>query len=211
VGSVVYFLQRPHGGPIKVGHSVRPERRAADISASIGDALEVIATAPGGQREEKDWHWDFRHARMYLEAGDGTTEWFLPTGPVADYIDTIGGRVRGEVLREFDAGFDGRDGELLLDEFLNSRGVTQAQAAAEIPCSTQSICYWRCGRSTPDEIAAEMIELWTGGAVPRRSWLTRNGVVVALRFAPIRGLHQYQQARRERLEALRARAAAGGR
>lgn len=201
---MIYFAQAPDGGPIKIGSSVSPKRRTEEISESIKLRLEVIASCSGGEDEEKALHHRLCHARTLVFRGtNGGTEWFLPTESVAACVKSAGGEIRGSILRPFDESFCGRDGSKLLLGHLTRRGITQKQAAAEIPCSNQSINWWARGIVSPDEIGAEMLAVWSGGAVPKGAWLTRNGIVVALDFGPTRGRHDVRQKRLDRLAAMR--------
>lgn len=62
VPRTVYFI-RPAGerGPVKIGCSVNPEKRLAQIQVEHDSRLEIVATAPGSLNDERRvqslfWH-----------------------------------------------------------------------------------------------------------------------------------------------------------
>jgi hypothetical protein len=67
--SRVYFMQARDGGPIKIGYSVDVEARRALLQIGNPDELVVIATVPGGAREERAIH-------RVLERTRVRGEWF---------------------------------------------------------------------------------------------------------------------------------------
>jgi hypothetical protein len=71
---VIYFLQPVEGGPVEIGSSEDVDLRRQQLESHYGRPLALLATMPGGRREEEVVHARFAHLRC------GQTEQFRP-GP----------------------------------------------------------------------------------------------------------------------------------
>ncbi len=67
----VYFIQAENGGPIKIGYSIKPEKRLTDLQVAHPYKLSLIGTIHGNMFIEKKLHRYLLHARTY-------GEWFEP-------------------------------------------------------------------------------------------------------------------------------------
>lgn len=76
---MVYFLQRPEGGLIKIGKSIRLTERLKVLSDQAGCQLRVLAVIDGNYPEERSLHLRFDHLRVDLE-------WFDPAQELIDFI-----------------------------------------------------------------------------------------------------------------------------
>lgn len=66
--SAVYFMRRADGvGPVKIGCSQRPAARLAVHQDWSPEPLTLIATAPGGFRDERRLHREFAAERLHAE------------------------------------------------------------------------------------------------------------------------------------------------
>lgn len=77
---MIYFLQSPSGGPVKIGHSVNVPARVAKLVAYYGQPLSILATMEGGRSEERVIHGRFAHLRF------GRTEQFRPDRELMEFI-----------------------------------------------------------------------------------------------------------------------------
>lgn len=79
----VYFL-KPIGmaGPIKIGCSNWPENRLKAVDIWSPFPLELLASAPGMNREEGRLHWRFRETRSH-------GEWFFASPDLLRLIDHV--------------------------------------------------------------------------------------------------------------------------
>jgi hypothetical protein len=78
----VYFVQRGHCGPIKIGWSTSPHKRFGQhCSAHPDDELRLIIVLPLGVTE-LEIHRRFSSCRL---PGDG--EWFAPAQELVDFIN----------------------------------------------------------------------------------------------------------------------------
>jgi len=80
--SCVYFIQSENGGPIKIGISTNVQGRLASLQTGYPYPLKVLATIPGGEREEKGLHETFAEHRL-------SGEWFEPVDKLIDLITKI--------------------------------------------------------------------------------------------------------------------------
>lgn len=71
----VYFIQAGDDGLIKIGRSDNVERRLKALQRGAPVELRVLATFPGGAREEAALH-------LLLDADSSHGEWFRPTEAV---------------------------------------------------------------------------------------------------------------------------------
>jgi Meiotically up-regulated gene 113 len=77
---LIYFVQSPDGGPVKIGHSGDFPTRVRQLEAHYGQPLAVLATMDGGREEEAELHHRFAHLRL------GRTEQFRPASDLVAYI-----------------------------------------------------------------------------------------------------------------------------
>ncbi len=77
---MIYFFQGKSGGPIKIGLSVDPVQRANAIT--YPEPLVILATMPGGRREEAALHSRFAHLRL-------EREWFEPSDELLALIEEV--------------------------------------------------------------------------------------------------------------------------
>lgn len=77
---MIYFMQPVEGGPIKVGSSENIEARRKQLETHYGRSLSVLATIPGGRKEERKIHERFSHLRL------GRTEQFRPAPDLMEFI-----------------------------------------------------------------------------------------------------------------------------
>jgi len=76
----VYFIQGVNGGPIKIGYSLNPERRARDLETA--DRLIVLACFPGDRYTEHKLHHRFSGLRL-------NGEWFRPGSELLEFIEEV--------------------------------------------------------------------------------------------------------------------------
>lgn len=81
----VYFIQTS-GGPVKIGRSIRPEVRLAEIQLMSPVPLHLAAAIPGGADKETELHRRFAYCRLH-------GEWFDPVPELMDLILEIRGEV----------------------------------------------------------------------------------------------------------------------
>lgn len=77
---MVYFIQAVDGGPIKIGYSKDVEARRRMLESAYKRPLAVLATMPGGRKEEAEVHDRFSHLRF------GRTEQFRPNAELLEFI-----------------------------------------------------------------------------------------------------------------------------
>ena len=82
VKSWVYFVRRGETGPIKIGWSKSPAARIAQLQTGQDVKLSLLATAPGGCREESALHARFSASRLM-------GEWFRATPWLVGYIRKV--------------------------------------------------------------------------------------------------------------------------
>jgi hypothetical protein len=63
---VVYFIGG-EDGPVKIGVANSPQRRLAEIQAANARPVHLLAVAPGGFRQEKEYHRMFADGRLHCE------------------------------------------------------------------------------------------------------------------------------------------------
>lgn len=78
---MIYFMQQPEGGPIKIGCTINLDYRRKQLETRYGCPLVVLATRDGGRDAEAEIHARFAPLRF------GKTEQFRP-GP--DLLTFIG-------------------------------------------------------------------------------------------------------------------------
>lgn len=75
----VYFIQAGGDGPIKIGFSLSPATRLAQLQTSMPDRLRLLAQRTGSRADERDLHKAFQVHRI-------RGEWFAPHQDLLDYI-----------------------------------------------------------------------------------------------------------------------------
>lgn len=83
---MIYFMQPPDGGPIKIGYSDAPDVRHKALQLHYGRELVILATMNGGREREAEIHLRFAHLRF------GITEQFRPDSELLDFIEKEGKR-----------------------------------------------------------------------------------------------------------------------
>jgi hypothetical protein len=77
----VYFIQHGEGGDIKIGHTSRdPYGRMAALQTGTPLVLTLLATVPGGSKEEGELHEKFTALKV-------RGEWFRPEPPLLGFIE----------------------------------------------------------------------------------------------------------------------------
>lgn len=81
--SFVYILRmKSPVGEIKIGTSRDVRNRVNSLQTGCPYNLEILATRPGGVREEAELHRRFRHARL-------RGEWYLPDSGLLEYVTDL--------------------------------------------------------------------------------------------------------------------------
>jgi hypothetical protein len=88
---MIYFVQGPEGGPIKIGTTTNLGSRLPNLEASSGQSLGVLGVMDGGRPEERELHRRFAHL---LAAG---REWFHPGDDLLAFIEAETRDWQGEV------------------------------------------------------------------------------------------------------------------
>lgn len=178
----VYFAQAVDGGPVKIGWSRVPEKRVAILATQHRRPIRLLATTPGGRARELWLHEEFAGSRAPQMKCSvvGSTEWFEPTRRLAALVAECGGAVVGQLADDVPA--DPRalpDAAIKLRDILRARDISNGEAAAQIGIAGCTIWHWLHGNSRPTELAAVIVERWSGGVVARADW-TRVGGTDAL-------------------------------
>lgn len=61
-------------------------------------------------------------------------------------------------------------GAPLLRKEIKARGITAAQAAADLKVNKSTMSMWIQGKYLPSADKRDLIEVWSEGRVPRASW-----------------------------------------
>jgi Meiotically up-regulated gene 113 len=80
--TVVYFIQADVGGPVKIGTTRDVQQRLASLSVAHALDLRVLATFPGGTREERELHARFASDRL-------RGEWFSSSPALLHYVSGL--------------------------------------------------------------------------------------------------------------------------
>jgi hypothetical protein len=65
------------------------------------------------------------------------------------------------------------EGHALLRRYIDEeRRITRVETAGELKVSVASVHYWVSGGQRPRAFERDLIEKWSGGAVPAESWAT---------------------------------------
>lgn len=89
--AVVYYMQCADTLRIKIGWSSSPERRLQEINQGSSTLVELLATEPGSQDDERRLHGMFAMARV---AHLSSREWFYPVPPLLERVRDLGGTPR---------------------------------------------------------------------------------------------------------------------
>ena len=81
----VYFVQQGSTGPIKIGRSKNPRYRVRELSCGSCEPLNLLATTPGWEAEERALHMRFAQHRI-------RGEWFAPAPELVSLIEEINAR-----------------------------------------------------------------------------------------------------------------------
>lgn len=189
--SVVYFVQRVTGGPIKIGVTAYLDSRIAQLQSTVKASLKVLAYAPGSFRDEGRLHRQFADHRL-----EG--EWFADCDEVRAAVAFVAKHDRlppaleedrevvmaarylgGETLAKIAADFDvtrERVRQILRATNVPSLGFRQRHRARAKPLSDTEI---------------EIVDAYkSGSASPRvlgeRYGITRNQLNTVLRRAKVK-------------------------
>jgi hypothetical protein len=69
---VIYFIQAPPDGPVKIGYAAHPHLRLAALQVASAEPLELLAWLEGDRNLERAAHAHFADSRL-------RGEWFEPT------------------------------------------------------------------------------------------------------------------------------------
>lgn len=79
---VVYFIQRPSDGAIKIGISESLKQRMSRLGDKHKENMGIIRVIEGGRKEERMLHERFADLRFH-------GEWFRADQKLMDYIETL--------------------------------------------------------------------------------------------------------------------------
>lgn len=77
---MIYFIQCPDGGPVKIGYAEDVTKRVKDIQSCSPVPLALVATFDGDLKSEARWHKLFADQRLH-------GEWFAPTLEMAEAVE----------------------------------------------------------------------------------------------------------------------------
>lgn len=204
---MIYFAQSPQGDPIKIGVSIDPEWRIEKLRRQFRQELVIVGTMLGGRGTEFGLHERFADVRCRgcCEGVHGV-EWFHPTESLAGVITLGGGRVIGPTVPDPMPGTpmgNARDGADLLRRHLRSHDLSNLRASRTIGCSAITLGHWIQGKVTPSDVAADILEIWSNGEVPKRSWMTIDGRQVVSKLSHGRTNKSVHAAQVKRLDEMR--------
>lgn len=87
---MVYFIQAGENGPIKIGKSVDPQKRLAQLQTSSERPLRILLTLVGDESRECAYHKLWAEHRI-------RGEWFDPAPEIVEYVRSK----TNNTLREF--------------------------------------------------------------------------------------------------------------
>jgi Meiotically up-regulated gene 113 len=85
---VIYFIQRPEGGPIKIGTAIDVNQRVKGLSTQYKSPFCILGVMKGDRIVEASLHDRFGHLRL-----EG--EWFEPDVQLTCFITHFGKRWKG--------------------------------------------------------------------------------------------------------------------
>jgi hypothetical protein len=178
----VYLAQPvgPSGGLVKIGYSMNPVRRVAELAMELKCPLRLVAASPGSRGTERCLHERFDSARRVTFAyGKRHMEWFWPTVDLDAFARSIGGGLEGVVPNKPSSERIRRsDGAKLFQAEVRSRDLTDSGAAKQLLCAVATVRSFMRGYSRPSSAFARWIELWSCKRVPVPSWTIRNGAAL---------------------------------
>lgn len=77
---MIYFAQSTSGGSVKIGTTENLKARLYNLESHYGQHMAILATMPGGRKEEQEIHARFAHLRF------GITEQFQPAADLMQFI-----------------------------------------------------------------------------------------------------------------------------
>jgi hypothetical protein len=80
--TVIYFIQKGEGGPIKIGMTTNLKKRRAAIQTHSDEKVILLAQLDGGARRENEIHSMFEQDRKH-------GEWFRPSEKLLEYVASI--------------------------------------------------------------------------------------------------------------------------
>lgn len=78
----IYFIQRGHDGPIKIGRGDNPKKRLRQLQTASPEPLNLLGEVCGSMEFETWLHRKFRHLNI-------SGEWFKPDSELVEYICRI--------------------------------------------------------------------------------------------------------------------------
>ncbi len=162
---MVYFMQATEGGPVKIGHSADVDRRRTTLEGFYGKELAVLATLPGGRKEERQIHSRFAHLRI------GRTEQFRPAIDLMEFIGRpllVG--ANPEATEDVQSDLSGRRFASQIKALREGRGrsgLSQVEAASLFGMQVDTWRGYEYGtRRIPEALRSRIIEAW-GIHVPK--------------------------------------------
>lgn len=81
---IVYFIEDPHAGYVKIGVATDVRKRMAQLQCSHGHPLKLLGTMSGGRPVEKNLHEMFARYKV-------RREWFKLSDEIKEFIDEYTG------------------------------------------------------------------------------------------------------------------------
>jgi len=78
----VYFIQGQHGGAIKIGYSVNPQKRLKELQTGYPDTLKILVMLPGNEYTRDIFHRQLKESRL-------NGKWFKPDNLVIDKVNEL--------------------------------------------------------------------------------------------------------------------------
>lgn len=90
-------------------------------------------------------------------------EWFRPSQSVLNYISET---LNGKIIKELPRKYNKEDTKILkkLEQYINMKGISIAQAATEIGCTRQYL-YMLINGLVPGKVVAMRIQEWSSGVI----------------------------------------------
>lgn len=99
---MIYFVRDTLSGSIKIGHSVSPWTRLAQIQVHCVGEVVLLAMEPGGPEREAELHATFADARQ-------RGEWFAPAPEIIAHISGLEPAKRPSVIRDYWGGMSAKE------------------------------------------------------------------------------------------------------
>ena len=164
----VYIIRSGDRGPVKIGYAASPYDRLAALQTGHFEQLSVVRLLDGGVADERALHRRFSGLRM-------RGEWFSFCPSMMDDIGLVelplsskAGCVPMSVkeLKEYAA----KKGVFVMTAYRDSRGITQAELAAELSVTQSTVARWESGAMPARDMLARIAELTRGQVMPN-DWL----------------------------------------